>query len=107
MHKTLAVAAALLTISTSVLAAPPPGVGQRPPSHQAAVASSQRIHVGPSQPMHTPTGNRVRMTPTHGQMGPAGGRMSSLPNVHRHGGSGTASVHVGAASRTATVRAAL
>jgi len=99
MNKTLAVAmvsvsTALLTISTSAFAAPPSGAGQRSPSHQAAVASSQRIHVGPSQPMHTSTGNRVRMTSTHGQTGPAGGRMSSMPNVHRHGGSGTASVRM-------------
>ena len=99
MHKTFAaaasVAAVLLTLNTAALAAPPPGAGHRPPSHYAAIASSQRVHVGSSQRMHTPTGNRVRMTPAHGQMGPVGGRMSSLPNVHRQGGPGTATVHVG------------
>ena len=84
MKKTSAIATALLTVCASGFAALPPGT-----------FTSQRVHVGSSQRMHTPTGNRVRMTPAHGQMGPVGGRMSSLPNVHRQGGPGTATVHVG------------
>ena len=81
MKKTLAAVAALITISSSAFAALPPGVftSQRPPT-----ASSHRVHVNPSHPVHTPTGNRVRMTPTHGQIGPVGGRMSST--AHRHVG---------------------
>ena len=84
MKKTIAIATALLTVCASGFAALPPGT-----------STSQRVHVSNSHPMHTPTGNRVRMTPTHGQMGPAGGRMSSMPNVHRHDGSTTATVRVG------------
>lgn len=76
MKKTLAAAAALLTISASAFAALPPGVftSQRPagpPPHHSHVTSSQRVHVGPSQFTHTPTGNRVRMTNPHGHTGPA------------------------------------
>ena len=97
MKKTVAAAAALLTVSTSAFAALPPGVftsqrpaGSPPYSH---VSSSQRVHVGPSQFTHTPTGNRVRMTPTYGQTGPVGGRMSS--SSFRHGGPSSATIHVG------------
>ena len=98
MKKTLAAAAALLTISASAFAALPPGVftSQRPagpPPHHSHVTSSQRVHVGPSQFTHTPTGNRVRMTNPHGHTGPVGGRMSS--GSFRHGGSSSATVHVG------------
>ena len=118
MKKTLAAAAALLTISSSAFAALPPGVftsqkpagpASRPPvsTHRVHVSSYQpmntvtnRVHITSSQPvhagsqrMHTPTGNRVRMTPTHGELGPVGGRMSSTARVSQHGGS--ASVHVG------------
>lgn len=86
MKKTLAAAAALMILCTSgsVFAALPPGVftSQRPPAH----ISSHRVHVNPSHRMHTPTGNRVRMTPTHGQTGPAGGRMSSMHHGYRHAG---------------------
>ena len=92
MKKILAAAAVLLSMSSSAFAALPPGVftGQRPP-----VSGSHRVHVSNSQHMHTPTGNRVRMTPSHGQMGPVGGRMSSMPNSYRPGGSASASVHAG------------
>ena len=89
MKKVLAVAAILLTFSSSAFAAPPPGVSSSHP-HHSHISSSHRVHVGPPHPMHTPTGNRVRMTPTHGQTGPVGGRMSSMHHGHRH-----SSVHVG------------
>ena len=89
MKKVLAVAAVLLTFSTSAFAAPPPGAFTGH-SHHSHISSSHRVHVGPPHPMHTPTGNRVRMTPTHGQTGPVGGRMSSMHHGHRH-----SSVHVG------------
>lgn len=69
MKKTLAVAAALAAICTSVLAAPPPGN-----------FNSHRVHVSGSPGMHTPIHNRVRMTPSHGHTGPVGGRMSSMPH---------------------------
>ena len=92
MKKALAVAAILLTFSSSAFAAPPPGVSSSHP-HHSHISSSHRVHVGPSHPMHTPTGNRVRMTPTHGQTGPVGGRMSSMHHGHRH-----SSVHVGRVS---------
>ena len=65
MKKVLAVAAVLLTFSTSAFAAPPPGAFSGHP-HHSHISSSHRVHVGPPHPMHTPTGNRVRMTPTHG-----------------------------------------
>ena len=74
MKKTLAATAALLTFCSFAFAAPPPGI-----------FSSQRIHVSPSQRMHTHIHNRVRMTPAHGQLGPVGGRMSSMPNGYHHG----------------------
>ena len=98
MKKPLAAAAALLTISASAFAALPPGVftSQRPagpPPHHSHVTSSQRVHVGPSQFTHTPTGNRVRMTNPHGHTGPVGGRMSS--GSFRHAGPSSATVHVG------------
>ena len=89
MKKALAVAAILLTFSSSAFAAPPPGVSSSHP-HHSHISSSHRVHVGPSHHMHTPTGNRVRMTPTHGQTGPVGGRMSSMHHGYRH-----SSVHVG------------
>ena len=89
MKKALAVAAILLTFSTSAFAAPPPGAFTGH-THHSHISSSHRVHVGPPHPMHTPTGNRVRMTPTHGQTGPVGGRMSSMHHGHRH-----SSVHVG------------
>ena len=89
MKKALAVAAVLMTFSTSAFAAPPPGAFTGHP-HHSHISSSHRVHVGPSHPMHTPTGNRVRMTPTHGQTGPVGGRMSSMDHGYRH-----CSVHVG------------
>ena len=95
MKKTLAAAAALLTISSSAFAALPPGVftSQKPagPASRPPV-STHRVHVSSYQPMNTVT-NRVRMTPTHGELGPVGGRMSSTARVFHHGG--PASVHVG------------
>ena len=89
MKKALAVAAILLTFGSSAFAAPPPGVSSSHP-HHSHISSSHRVHVGPSHHMHTPTGNLVRMTPTHGQTGPVGGRMSSMHHGHHH-----SSVHVG------------
>ena len=83
MKKTLAATAALLAFCSFALAAPPPGT-----------VSSQRIHVSPSQRMHTPIHNRVRMTPSHGQLGPVGGRMSSMPNSYHHDRPSSAHVHV-------------
>ncbi len=103
MKKTLAAAAALLTISSSAFAAMPTGVftSQQPTgpsSHVSHMSSSRRIHVDPLRRMHTPTGNRVRMTPAHGQTGPVGGRMSSMPHSCRHVGPSSATVHVGRSS---------
>ena len=93
MKKVLAVAAVLLTFSTSAFAAPPLGAFTGHP-HHSHISSSHRVHVGPPHPMHTPTGNRVRMTPTHGQTGPVGGRMSSMHHGYHHSRP-TSSVHVG------------
>ena len=97
MKKTLAATTAFLTICSSAFAALPPGVftSQKPagPAPHPPFVSSQRVHVNPSQRFHTPTGNRVRMTPTHGELGPVAGRMSSTARVSHHGG--PASVHVG------------
>ncbi len=81
MKKTFAVAAALMTICASAFAALPPG-------HY----SSHRVHVSPSHRMHTPTHNRVRMTPAH-PGGTIGGRMSSVA-PHRHVGPPTGHVYV-------------
>ncbi|MBQ9634828.1 MAG: hypothetical protein IJV12_01240 [Acidaminococcaceae bacterium] len=92
MKKTLAVTAALLTICTAALAAP----GGPPPGP----FNSQRVHVNPSHRMHTPTGNRVRMTPQYGAAAPIGGRMSSVPGP-AYGGSRTA--HIGPGHRQAPV----
>lgn len=86
MKKTLAATAVLLTVCSSSFAALPPGV-----------FTSQRVHVSNSQPVHTPTHNRVRMTPSHGQMGPIGGRMSSMPP------GGPSSAHVRVSSPPARV----
>lgn len=83
MKKTLAATAALLTFCSFTFAAPPPGT-----------FSSQRIHVSPSQRMHTPIHNRVHMTPAHGQLGPVGGRMSSMPRGYRHDRPSFAHAHV-------------
>ena len=83
MKKTLAATAALLTFCSFAFATPPPGT-----------FSSQRIHVSPSQQMHTPIHNRVHMTPAHGQLGPVGGRMSSMPNGYHHDRPSSAHVHV-------------
>ncbi len=83
MKKTLAATAALLTFCSFAFAAPPPGT-----------CSSQRIHVSPSQRMHTPIHNRVRMTPAHGQPGPVGGRMSSTPAAYHHDRPSSAHVYV-------------
>ena len=83
MKKTLAATAALLTFCSFAFAAPPPGT-----------FNSQRIHVSPSQRMHTPIHNRVRMTPAHGQLGPVGGRMSSMPAAYHHDRPSSARVYV-------------
>lgn len=83
MKKTLAATAALLTFCSFAFAAPPPGT-----------FNSQRIHVPPSQRMHTPIHNRVRMTPAHGQLGPVGGRMSSMPAAYHHDRPSSARVYV-------------
>lgn len=83
MKKILAATAALLTFCSFAFAAPSPGT-----------FSSQRIHVSPSQRMHTPIHNQVRMTPSHGQLGPAGGRMSSMPNGYHHDRPPSAHVYV-------------
>ena len=83
MKKTLAATAALLTFCSFAFAAPPPGT-----------FNSQRIHVSPSQRMHTPIHNRVRMTPAHGQLGPVGGRMSSMSAAYHHDRPSSAYVHV-------------
>ena len=82
MKKTLAATAALLTFCSFAFAAPPPGT-----------FNSQRIHVSPSQRMHTPIHNRVRMTPSHGQLGPVGGRMSSMPDGYHNVRPSSAHVH--------------
>ncbi len=102
MKKTLAAAAALLTISSSAFAALPTGVftAQKPPglsSHSSHVSSSRRVHIDPFRQTRTAVGNRVRMTPVHGETGPVGGRMSSMHHSYRHGGPSSATVHVGPA----------
>ena len=82
MKKTLAATAALLTVCSFAFAAPPPGS-----------FNSQRIHVSPSQRIHAPVHNRVRMTPVH-QTGPAAGRMSSMPHGYHYDGGPPARLRV-------------
>ncbi len=96
MKKIFAVTAVLLIFCSFAFASTP-----------SETFSHQRIHVSPSQRMHTPIHNRVHMTPAHGQIGPVGGRMSSMLINYRHTGPASVHVHVSSSPARVYVRSSL